>query len=208
MTEFLAIPWYVANGETWHTVWAADTVDRSKLFRIAFSLRACTAAKFAASIWSDLSAYYSTMDPSEAQNAVNVLHGGGGPGDDLTSIWVIGWGGKSVHAVSEDGQPPEEDATKNCGLVIRDWRYVVRIANVNLRRLGGVTSLVTKAVMMIPTGKPVVYCCPGVVAHLINDWHWPDVALRPVAIRGGEPYVHLPPETLGARSMWRMENER
>lgn len=86
-------------------------------------------------------------------NHVNVLHGGGA-GTDNTSIWLIGWGDSTVHCIypkgstagfqaNDEGEDWTTDATGgrykvarthykwDCGLVVQDWRYAVRIANID-----------------------------------------------------------------------------
>lgn len=90
-----------------------------------------------------------------AENGQNILSGGGS-GSDNTSIWLIGWGPNSCHGIvpkgsnaglqSEDkGQVTLENVDGNggrmeayrthyrwdAGLCVRDWRYVVRIANID-----------------------------------------------------------------------------
>ena len=86
----------------------------------------------------------------------------GGSGSTNTSIWLIGWGQNTCHGlfpkgmaaglqVSNEGKVPLYDANQNvyygyrtrykwhCGLSVRDWRFVVRIANINVTS-GAVTT--------------------------------------------------------------------
>ena len=95
---------------------------------------------------------FSTKDPKKAANAVNVIDALG-TGNDLTSIWLVGWSPNTCHCIypenssaglkNEDlGEEPALDpdggeyrVLKNhyswdVGLTVRDWRYVVRIANI------------------------------------------------------------------------------
>ncbi len=98
---------------------------------------------------------YSTL--SEAQNGQNIIDGGGN-GERNTSIWLVVWGDntvfctfpkgskaglhhedKGVHTLMlPDGSRFEAYRThyqwKN-GLVVKDWRYVVRIANIDVGKL-------------------------------------------------------------------------
>lgn len=114
---------------------------------------------------------YSTLNPKKAANAVNVIDAGG-TGDDLTSIWLVGWGPDTAHCIFPEGSPcglkqddlGEEPAydekggeyrvykthfSWDVGFTLRDWRYVVRIANISRSMLlaepplvnGGETSL-------------------------------------------------------------------
>jgi len=96
-----------------------------------------------------------------ASNGVNIVDAGGS-GSTNTSIWLVGWGQNTVHGlfpkgskaglqVRDLGEVPVYDANQNvfqgyrthfkwdCGLSVRDWRYVVRIANVAVSA-GAVTS--------------------------------------------------------------------
>jgi hypothetical protein len=93
--------------------------------------------------------------------SANVIHGGGS-GSDNTSIWLIVWGPTTVFGVypkgSKAGLTHEDlgigdafDATQRrfraymdrwqwkCGLVVADWRYAVRIANVDVSDLNALT---------------------------------------------------------------------
>lgn len=97
-----------------------------------------------------------------------VIDGGGTQGDN-TSIWLIGWGSNSVHGifpkgskagllVEDRGRWDIKDANGgiysvarthfkwDCGLAVRDWRYVIRIANIDYSNLitnTGAADLVT-----------------------------------------------------------------
>ena len=117
---------------------------------------------------------------------------GDGAGVDNTSIYLVVWGPRSVHAfyprgskagiLTEDkGQQTIYDATGgryeayrthykwDLGLTVRDWRYVVRIANIDVSNLTkdaatgtDITDLMTQAVELLPpgfesVGQPVFY---------------------------------------------------
>ena len=96
-------------------------------------------------------------DNSGPANADNIILGGGS-GSDNNSIWLISWGSDTVHGIypkgskaglqfSDKGQVTIEDASDgsnsgrmeayrshyrwDVGLSVRDWRYVVRIANID-----------------------------------------------------------------------------
>lgn len=92
-----------------------------------------------------------------AQNGVNIIDAGG-TGSDLTSIYLIGWGEQTVHGLypkgsraglfhqdlgeqtlkDEDGgqyQGYRDHFQWKTGLAVRDWRYVVRIANIDVTKL-------------------------------------------------------------------------
>jgi len=90
-----------------------------------------------------------------ADNADNIIDAGG-TGNDNASMWLVGWGPNTVHgiypkgsqaglAMSDKGQVTLENVDGaggrmeayrthyrwDLGLTVRDWRYVVRIANID-----------------------------------------------------------------------------
>lgn len=92
-----------------------------------------------------------------AENKDNVIDAGG-TGSTNTSIWLVGWGPNSVHGIypkgsmaglqhSDLGLDTVLDNNGNpyrayrdhyqwkCGIALRDWRYVVRIANIDVTAL-------------------------------------------------------------------------
>jgi hypothetical protein len=93
-------------------------------------------------------------DPT-APNGKQIINGGGA-GADNTSIWFVTWGDMQTHLIYPDGSgissgitredkgeqrvldenndpyfAMEETFTHHVGLTVRDWRYVVRIANID-----------------------------------------------------------------------------
>jgi hypothetical protein len=136
-----------------------------------------------------LSVRYSSLSAINAQNIVNA----GGVGADNTSIWLIVWGPNTVHGIFPKGSKAgldhqdlgEETAETTaglgqtrmrvfrdmwswkCGIALRDWRYAVRIANIDVSNLllNDATSaklffMLTKATWRIPAfgmGKAVIY---------------------------------------------------
>lgn len=99
---------------------------------------------------------------SGAENAINVLTAGGS-GSDNTSIWLVVWGdhvhgifpkgskaGLSVRDLGEvtvenvDGSNGRAQMYRthykwDAGLTVRDWRYALRIPNVDVSDLNGLT---------------------------------------------------------------------
>jgi hypothetical protein len=96
-----------------------------------------------------------------ASNGVNIVDAGG-TGSTNTSMWLVGWGQNTCHGlfpkgskaglqVRDLGEVPLYDTSSNiyqgyrthfkwdCGLSVRDWRFVVRIANINVSS-GAVTA--------------------------------------------------------------------
>jgi hypothetical protein len=125
-----------------------------------------------------------------AENADNILTGDGTGGDN-TSIWLIGWGEKSCFGIypkgSQMGLKAEDlgrdrltDADGNyymglvahyqwkMGLAVPDWRYIVRICNIDISNLkkdaatgSDLVDLMTQALELPPSltnVRPVFYC--------------------------------------------------
>lgn len=132
-----------------------------------------------------LSSRYSSLSAGNAQNIIDA----GGTGTDNTSIWLVVWGENTVHGIfpkgqkaglqmEDKGQVTLEDANNgkyegyrthykwDNGLALRDWRYVVRIANIDVSNLSdpataaNIAKLMVKALHRIPNrgmGRPVFY---------------------------------------------------
>jgi hypothetical protein len=109
-----------------------------------------------------------------AENADNIINHGG-TGADNTSIWLVVWGPDTVHGIvpkgskaglqnkdlgavtieNVDGKGGRMQAYRShyrwdCGLTVRDWRYVVRIANIDVSDLGTLENtkgLITSMIM-------------------------------------------------------------
>lgn len=135
---------------------------------------------------------------SSAQNGSNIIKAGGS-GADNTSIWLVVWGPNTCHGIypkgSQAGLKAEdlgEDVTTDAaggkfrvlrthyrwdmGLTLRDWRYVVRIANIDVSDLtknaasgADLIDLMIQALEIIPNmsmGRPVFYCSRTVRSFL------------------------------------------
>lgn len=135
-----------------------------------------------------LATRYSSLSATNAQNIVS----GGGSGSDNSSIWLVGWGDQSLFGIFPKGSKAGVDhrdlglqvvettagiagnrmmayRDKWCwktGIALKDWRYVVRIPNLDVSNLTAKTSaadlveLMIKAVHRIPNiamVKPVFY---------------------------------------------------
>lgn len=132
-----------------------------------------------------LSSRYSDLSAGNKQNIIDA----GGTGTDNTSIWLVVWGENTVHGIfpkgqkaglqmEDKGQQTLEDANGgkyegyrthykwDNGLSLRDWRYVVRIANIDVSDLSdpaaaaNIAKLMVKALHRIPNrgmGRPVFY---------------------------------------------------
>lgn len=129
---------------------------------------------------------YSSTSPA---NGSNVILAGGSQSDN-TSIWLVAWNeetvtgifpkGSAAGIVHEDFGEQTIEVTNGiggtrmralqerwqwkAGLVVKDWRYVVRIANVDISTIGGASSTqvidaMEHAAEIIPNrlGRPVFY---------------------------------------------------
>jgi hypothetical protein len=106
-----------------------------------------------------LSPRYNTVVAATAQTANNVIDAGG-VGATNTSLWLLCWGPNTFHGIFPKGKKaglqhrdlgewPLSDANGNLyqgyrthykwdiGLTLRDWRYGVRIANIDITQLSG-----------------------------------------------------------------------
>jgi len=123
----------------------------------------------------------------------------GGTGTDNTSVWLVCWGPNTVYGIypkgskagftHEDlGQVTLLDANAgrfegyrthykwDCGLTVRDWRYVIRIANIDnsdLIKTGAtgadLIDLMVQAIELLPNqnmGTPVFYTSRNVRSFL------------------------------------------
>ena len=128
-------------------------------------------------------------DPS-AENGGNILNGGGSSSDN-TSIYLLVWSPLTAHCIypkgskagithDDKGQVTLEDANKGRyegyrthykmtpGFTLRDWRYGVRIANIDVTALkkdatsgADLVDLMDQAIELIPNlamGRAVFYC--------------------------------------------------
>lgn len=128
-----------------------------------------------------------------ANNAENIINSASASSSDSPkSIWLISWGPNTVHGIypkgsmgglqmNDKGQVTIEDVDGNggrmeayrthykwdVGLVVRDWRYMVRIQydegelTKNAASGADLIDLMTQAVELLPSqgmGRPVFYC--------------------------------------------------
>lgn len=135
-----------------------------------------------------------------AANGENVIKGGSADTDN-TSILLIGWGENTIHGIvpkgstaglqmndkgqvtieSIDGAGGRMEAYRthyrwDCGISVRDWRYAVRLCNIEKSALTKAASagadlidLMTQAVEMIPNlsaCRPVFYCSRTIKSFL------------------------------------------
>jgi len=140
-----------------------------------------------------LANYYNAISATTSNIGYNVLSAGGN-GDDNTSIWLVGWSPRTVFGVypkastaglkfEDKGQVTLGDSTNglyegyrshfawDCGVALPDWRYAVRIANIDVSNLAtfntaadtsaDIITEMIKAYHRFPSMsgvKPVFYC--------------------------------------------------
>lgn len=119
-----------------------------------------------------------------AENRDNVIDAGG-TGTDNASIWLIGWGPSTIHGIfpkgSKAGLQHEDlgldtvlDANGNpyrayrdhyqwkCGIALRDWRYVVRIANIDVSDLSSTGLTGAKLINLMTRALERIHSLNGV----------------------------------------------
>ena len=123
------------------------------------------------------SARYNTRDASQAQNAICVLDGKGTK--DLTSIWLNVWGRFSMYCVTPEGAPPLRAGLSELGLVVTDWRFARRIANVDADASAEeLEALIISAILQLPLRspwdvkvfRPTIYANAGIKARLGRNY--------------------------------------
>lgn len=158
---------------------------------------------------------FSKLDTSIDKSGSNIVDGGG-TGSTNTSIWLVVWGDSTVHGIfpkgskaglhhRDLGEQTLIDANGgryqgyrthykwDAGLSVRDWRYCVRIANIDVTAIGATTppdlvSLMVRAIEKIPnlsTGAPVIYANRTVKTWMrIQELKAANVHIRPNEIAG------------------------
>lgn len=131
------------------------------------------------------------FNDTSTANGDNIIDGGG-TGSDNRSIWLVVWGPETCHGiipkgsqagiqVNDKGQVTIEDVDGNggrmeayrnhfrldAGLSVKDWRYVVRIANIDRSNLtadassgANLPNLMFQAMNLVPSlsmGRPAFY---------------------------------------------------
>lgn len=144
-----------------------------------------------------LSPRYATYSATENTIGNNIVKAySSASGSDQTSMWLIVWGENTVHLIypkgskagiqhEDKGQVTLDDVAGghyegyrshykwDIGLVVRDWRYAVRIANIDTSALSATTvdliDAMTEAYYKIPAfgmGKAAFYCNRKVLTNL------------------------------------------
>lgn len=130
-----------------------------------------------------LAVRYSDIGVGSPANSQNILDAGGTSSDN-SSIWLIGWGENEVFGIFPKGSKAGLEHTDlglgdafdgdnnrfraymdqwkwNCGLALKDWRYAVRVANIDISNLVAKTTpadlidYMIKAIHRLPNIKGV-----------------------------------------------------
>jgi hypothetical protein len=169
---------------------------------------------------------FSSVSTTTAESADNVIDGGG-TGSDNASIWLVVWGDRTVHGIipkgskagfqqrdlgeitvqNSDGSMFQAYVTHfrwDAGLTVRDWRYVVRICNIDvsdqatLANTKNLVTFMTKALEHVPNlnaGRPVFYMNRilreslrlGIIEKTATQLTWDTVAGQHVMNFSGVP---------------------
>lgn len=153
----------------------------------------------------------------------NQIISAGGAGADNTSIWMVTWGDNTCHAlypkgtsagvkredmgkqrVTDGSSNPyyveEEMFTQHIGLAVKDWRYISRVANIDVSDLKAGSVDIYKFLRNAyyqnegrrrPQGRTVIYCNRDVLEALDAMGHNQGASdnftrLRPMEIQGKE----------------------
>lgn len=163
------------------------------------------------------------FNSTSAENGSQIIDAGGS-GTDNTSIWFVVWGDRTCHGLypagtsaglsrKDLGEETKENTDGSLyrvfreqfmwdvGLSVRDWRYVVRIANIDVSVLTGATPVDLYPFMRnayyqlqqrrVAGGRPAIYCNRDVLEALdrentnagASDNY---IRLRPMEIEGKE----------------------
>lgn len=162
-----------------------------------------------------LAVRYSSLSAANGQNIVS----GGGAGSDNSSMWLVVWGAQTCCGIYPKGSKAglyhedlglqtietssgiagtrmrayQDHFKWKVGIALKDWRYVVRIANIDISNLVAKSSaadlidLMIKAIHRIPNinmGKPCFYANRTIVQML-------DIQRRDDMLNGGIKYEEV-----------------
>jgi len=137
-----------------------------------------------------LAARYNSLS---AENADNIISGGSSDTDN-TSVWLVVWGENTCHGIypkgsqgglqfTDKGQVTIEDANGSnggrmeayrshyrwdCGLTLRDWRYVARIANIEISALDTLSNTKNLITWMIQATERIPALGMGRAVFYVN----------------------------------------
>lgn len=157
-----------------------------------------------------LSPRYSSTTAASGQNII--LGGGAAPSVDFSSVWLVGWSPETVFGIFPKGSKAgleHEDLGRQvvevtagypgnrmmayrdrwgwaCGLVVKDWRYAVRIPNVDISNLVAGTGLdLTEAMIKAIHRIPDLGMCSPVFYMNRSVYQYLDIQRRGDVLTGG-----------------------
>jgi hypothetical protein len=137
-----------------------------------------------------LAARYNTVSLATSPLAQNVIDAGG-TGADNTSIWLVVWGEETITGIYPKGMQAglthqdlgvidAFDANNNrfrayadmwkwhCGLHVKDWRYAVRICNIDVSNLVSETGAADLVKLLIKAGARIPFRGMGKAVFYAN----------------------------------------
>lgn len=133
------------------------------------------------------------FNSSTAQSADNVVNAGGNDANSNTSIWLVVWGPNTCHGIYPKGSTAGlkmrdlgEVTVENvdgangraqmyrthyrwdCGLTVRDWRYVARIANIKVSDLNTIANTKNLVQWMIQAAERIPNLGAGHACWYVN----------------------------------------
>lgn len=158
---------------------------------------------------------YSSLSGTTGQNIVS----GSGAGSDNSSVWLVCWGAQTVHGIfpkgskaglqHEDHGEVTAETTSGvggtrlrvyqdqwkwkCGLALRDWRFAVRGANIDISNLVAKSSAADLIDMMIKMIHRLPNMNMGKCAFYMNRtvFQMLDIQRRDDALSGGITYKEI-----------------
>lgn len=156
-----------------------------------------------------LAVRYSSLSAANAQNIVS----GGGAGADNSSIWLVVWGAQSCFGVFPKGSKAglqhedlglvtvettagvagsrmrayQDHWQWKCGVALKDWRYAVRIPNIDISNLVAKSSAADLIELMIKAMHRIPNLGMGKAAFYMNRscFQMLDIQRRDDVISGG-----------------------
>lgn len=163
-----------------------------------------------------LSARYSSLSAANGQNIVNA---GGSDLANSSSIWLICWGAQTVHGIFPKGSKAglrhfdhgevtvetsagiagtrlrayQDQWQWKCGVALRDWRYAVRVANIDISNLVGNSSPADIITQMIKAMHRLPSLNMGKCAFYMNRtiFQYLDIQRRDDVASGGMTYKEV-----------------
>lgn len=169
-----------------------EAMNQEMATTLFYGNEAETPAKF-----TGLAPRFSVLSDERTQSGYNIIDAGG-TGSTNTSLWLVTWGDNTAHGIfpkgskagfsqTNLGEVTLEDANGGrfqgfrthyqwkCGLTVRDWRGIVRIANIDVAKLSSdegakLIDLLVQAYNRLGSrrrlGRPVIYCNETVATAL------------------------------------------